>query len=178
MIIKPMPSVTIKPTPSVIIKPMPTVNIKPSRMPAIYSLPLMSSSNMRDELQRVRYQKLKECFKLDEIVTSASCEPMPMWYFIDVACTTSVSERTPEFDTGPLKCEMPLKTGPATCDSCVNLGPYVNCNLHMPTCDANNIFLGCNNCSRLLCGKHIACHCRNSNAATYIVVKYLAGSVH
>jgi hypothetical protein len=106
----------------------------------------------------------RRCLKLDDIVMSDSCEPMPMWYFIDQACKTTVSKRTPEFDAGPLKCEMPLSIS-ATCGDCKNLGPFMNCKRHMRTCH-DDIFLGCENCSRLLCKKHIACFCRSSKPAT------------
>jgi hypothetical protein len=88
------------------LRKLPAVEKKRRRVPPIGSLPTRSS--MKDELQSERIQKLKDYLKLDDIVVYDSCEPMPMWYYIDVACKLSVRKRTPEFDKGPLKCEMPL----------------------------------------------------------------------
>jgi hypothetical protein len=134
------------------------------RMPIIGLLP--TSSSMKEVLQSGRIQKLMKCLKLDDIVVYDSCEPMPIWYYVDHHVPTSavpIRKRTPEFNEGPLKCEMPLSLS-VYCDACVNLGPFMNCNQHMRICHANDIFLGCPNCSRVLCGKHLDCYCYDAIA--------------
>lgn len=146
------------------VAPLPAAERKRRRMPIIGLLP--TSSSMKDVLQSGRIQKLTKCFKLDDVEVYDSCEPMPTWYYVDhhVATAVSVRKRTPESDGGPLKCEMPLSLS-AYCDACINLGPFMNCNQHMRICQANDIFLGCPNCSRLLCGDHLDCYCYDAIAA-------------
>ena len=67
----------------------------------------------------------------------------------------------PEFDAGPLKCEMPMSMC-ATCEVCVNLGPFMNCPNHMRVCNNPVIYVGCNDCSRVLCYDHRnKCYCED-----------------
>ena len=109
-------------------------------------------------MQDIRIRELPEFLKLKEVVVKLSREPMPMSCISEVR-NLNVSMRMSEFDEGPLSCEMPLSRSSTYCDACVNLGPVMNCKKHMRICQANDVFLGCPNCSRVLCPKHLDCYC-------------------
>jgi hypothetical protein len=78
------------------------------------------------------------------------------------AMTTTV-KRVPESAADAriiIRCEMPL-TMDKSCYDCVYSGPLINCVRHMRTCDAADIFIGCENCPRFLCGAHMLnCYCK------------------
>ena len=63
----------------------------------------------------------------------------------------------------------------ATCENCVNEGPFMNCMNHMRICNVPDIFLGCNECSRVLCNNHMMrCYCQDENIRAAIL-QLLAG---
>jgi hypothetical protein len=135
---------------------------KPSRptMPLSRSMPCLS---LKDELQHHRNEKLRECLKLTDPVYS--CDEMPLWYMLaDITSKmpSKMTKRVPESGSATklLRCEMPLSSC-NTCDTCIELGQFMNCMNHMKLCNADDIFLGCENCSRVLCPKHMMnCYCR------------------
>ena len=125
------------------------------------------SLTMREKLKNLRIAKLHDALKLDEAVNSPPMH-ISWWSFIDVPKPSS-RKRVPEYDAGPLKCEMPLSKC-ATCDACVNLGPFLNCMKHMRICRYPEIFLGCNECSRVLCKDHMMkCYCEDEKIRAAIL---------
>ena len=135
----------------------------------VHFMLVSDSLTMREKLRNLRNAKLYGALKLDDVVVKSSCEPMPMWYFIENCPKSSPRKRVPEFNAGSLKCEMPLSMC-ATCENCVNEGPFMNCMNHMRICNVPDIFLGCNECSRVLCNHHMMrCYCQDENIRAAIL---------
>jgi hypothetical protein len=57
-------------------------------------------------------------------------------------------------------CEMPLSDNKNKCEDCMLVGPFQNCSRHMTLCNAEDIWISCENCQRVLCSRHYAnCYC-------------------
>src|ERR1043165_3098266 len=59
-------------------------------------------------------------------------------------------------------CEMPLRDKKHICGECLTLGPFMNCTRpgDMPQCNAEDTWIACENCDRILCSMHFqACYC-------------------
>jgi len=123
-------------------------------------------------LKEARYLhalKLSRCFRT--FVSSQSRSPLsnraltlPHTPLISVGCqipahAPALPRENPLISVG---CQMPLKDTKKGCEECLNLGPFQNCTRagHMPLCNADDIWIACHHCSRILCSQHSEdCYC-------------------
>ena len=119
-----------------------------------------SENNLQDLMLR-RNRKLAEYLKLDDIVKPRDPPWWDYWKAIEIQLDMN-ARRIPDNAQDAriiIRCEMPLSMN-KDCFDCVQSGKFINCERHMMPCNAADIFLGCDNCPRFLCGEHmLTCYC-------------------